>query len=1058
MVNEIIEKISHFFAENRALSMLLLVTTVVLGLVAFLVMPKQYNPEIVRPAFVVSFAYEGASTESAIDRVGYELVEKLQVIPGVEDILTRVTAGTTITSTIIFAVGHDATEAKADLMTQLEGHSYLASGAVTTVSIQEINPETIPVMQVVFSSPTKTQSEVREAVLALREKLLTVSGVSELSVVGGEERAVLIEVDPVKLSAARISYATFKQALAHTELKVTQVGFENETYAIATALDARVLSLEDIGLLPLTPSVRLRDVARVYEGVSPHRSYTLHVTEEGEVAEVVMLAVSKQEGASAPAVTASISNVLEETASDDLAYLVVSDDGDVANTEILGLTTNLVTSVAIVGVILLLFLSFRAALVVLITVPLTFLAVLTIGWLFGETINRITLFALILSLGLLVDASIVVVDNIYAHLQEAYRHGRAVSPAKIAAGAVREVGVGLVLSALTSVIVFVPLFFITGMMGPYMGPIAFFVPMALIASLVIAIVLTPFLSAELLRVDVADSKISTFFQGMMERVTEKYVKLLHTISYEPKVRQRLLVGALGAFIFSLVFPLTGLVHFQMLPKADRNQVYVYIDVPKGTAREATRAFTEEVAELATAHEAVTSAQLFVAGAPIADFNGLFKGTPMRTAYDQATVRLNLVSAADREKSSTEITTELRALFAQELKAQAAYVRLMEEPPGPPVIATLVMKVRAPATEVQRQAVADLFSFVQDTEGVVDEYQSLDASVEELTYELDRERIMAAGVQVPEVVSWFSLLGAPQVAGEYLASGVSERVPLYVRVPSTYTESPAQGESLPVMSAQGSVPFGNLMNTSYALRPVTEYLEAAESVQYVTAEVEGRSIVYVTIELITKLIQGDLPGYTVTDWNLFGLSLVTDAGAEVQVRFGGEWEMTLENFRDLGVAMLAALFLIYGILVAQYGSFSTPGFILVTVPLGLVGILLGFFVLDTIFGIYLTATALIGFIALIGIVVNNAIIYLEYVDQAVAEGTTFRDALIAAGAARLRPIALTSLTTVLGSLTIASDPVWSGLAWAIIFGLSLSTVLTLIIFPALLLQFSKRAAS
>lgn len=1056
MISIFIERVSHFFAENRALSYLLLVSMVIFGLIAFWLMPKQYNPEIVRPAFVVSFAYEGATTAEAIDRVVYELVEKIQVIPGVEDILTEVEGGVTITSTIIFEVGHDATKAKTDLATELASHGYLAGGAVTPPTLREINPETIPVLQIVLSSPTRTISAVREAVLALREELLLVPGVSELTVVGGDGRAVMVTLDPVKLAAARVPLETVMATLSSVGIRMAAPGYENETYTVAATLEARPSSVAEVGELILAPGVRLRDVALVYEGVSTDRSYTFHRAPGSAAVEVVVLAVAKAEGASAPKVTRAVRDVLSTTIPEDITYQVVSDDGVVASAEITGLTQNLISSILIVATILFLFLSARAALVVLITVPLTFLVVIGIGWLFGETINRITLFALILSLGLLVDASIVVVDTIYSHLREAYRQGRTVSKAKVAAEAVREVGVGLVLSALTSVIVFVPMFFITGMMGPYMGPIAFFVPLALIVSLIIAIVLAPFLASIILSDEERVSRLGAFFQSGMNTLTDYYVRVLHRVVFHARTRQVILWGALAAFVFSLAFPLLGLVHFQMLPKADRDQFYLYIDTPTGTSREATRYFTEAVVTALLTHEAVSSAQLHVASAPIPDFNGLFKGAPMRTSVNQATVRVNLTPAGSRTESSTEIATAVRAHIAEALGAQSSYVRLMEDPPGPPVRATFVAKVSAAEGAETAGAVTALSSLVRGVPGVVDEYVSDEVVVEELRYEIDREKVAASGLSFSQLATWFGLLHSPVVAGEYLAADSGERVPLLLTLPYEYTSHPGGGDNLLIKTAAGeNVPFSAFTTTTYGVKEATEYLEGARSVSYLTAEVEGRSIVYVMIDVIRALIAGDLPGYSVTKWDLFGLTLETPSGELVSVLWGGEWEMTLENFRDLGLAMLAALFLIYAILVAQYGSFSTPAFILVTVPLGLVGILLGFFVLDVGFGIYLTATALIGFIALIGIVVNNAIMYLEYVDQAEAEGTKFRDALIAAGAMRLRPIVLTSLTTVLGSLTIASDPVWSGLAWSIIFGLSLSTVLTLIIFPALLVSMSDR---
>jgi multidrug efflux pump subunit AcrB len=1058
MVQELIEKISHFFAENKALSSLIFISVVLFGLVSFFAMPKQYNPEIIRPAFVVSFDYEGATTKETIDRVGYELVEKLQVVPGVDEVMTEVKPGASIFSTIIFEVGHDKTKAKSDLMAQLEGHKYLASGAVKNFNVQEINPETIPILQIVFSSEELTLSEVRESVLQLRQQLLAIPGVSELTIVGGEGRSVIVEINPDLLVANGVSLSEVEAVLGTAGAASKSGQLSGEQYIIDTTLSLRLSDAGEIGMLPIRPGLLVRDVANVYEGLSSERAYTLHSTRETASTEVVVLGVSKREGASAPEVSEALLSNLTEMLPTNLSYVVVSDDGAVAASEIGGLTSNLITSIFIIGIILFLFLSTRAALVVLITVPLTFLMVLGVGYLMGETINRITLFALILSLGLLVDASIVVVENIFAHLKEAHVHGRQVSKARVAAGAVREVGVGLVLSALTSVIVFLPMNYITGMMGPYMGPISFFVPVALIASLVIAIVLTPFLATYILKGEEKNNQVSAYFGRVMDGVTKFYLRVLRKIADDAKFRKLVLWGALGAFLFSLIFPMTGLVHFQMLPKADRDQIYLYVDAPVGTNKEATLLLVNEVTEVAFTHPHVTSIQSYVAGAPIVDFNGLFKGVSARTDNHEATLRLNLTKTTDRKESSTAITNELRELLSRELGHKSDYLRLMEEPPGPPVLATLVMKIVQSDDAVREKVTSDLLNVVYQIEGVVDTYTSLEASVESINYQVNRDLVAEAGVSTREVLGWYGLMGQSQIVGELTASQSGERVPVHLSLPYSARSNPASLESLPILTETGEVVvLGGLLEKQYTTLPQTSNLEGSLQLDYVTAEIENRSVVYVAIELIYKLVSGQVEGYEVADWNLFGLTLVTDDGETVELLWGGEWEMTLENFRDLGIAMMAALFLIYGVLVAQYRSFAAPGFILVTVPLGLVGILLGFFVLDVGFGIYLTATALIGFIALIGIVVNNAIIYLEYVEQALAEGTSYADALVAAGAARLRPILLTSLTTVLGSLTIASDPVWSGLAWAIVFGLSLSTVLTLVIYPALLLQFSQTAS-
>jgi multidrug efflux pump subunit AcrB len=1049
-------RISHFFAVNRSLSALLLLVSLVFGLASFFLTPKQYNPEITRPAFAVSVQYEGATTEAAIDRVVYELVEKINSVPGVDDVYTTVRDGAVITTTVIFEVGYEATKAKVDLLSQLQQHSYLARGNIKMPHVIEVNPETVPVLQIVFGSAKATIGELRETVVALSHELGSVPEVSELQVYGGYEPALVVEVDPSLLAVKQLSITALTSAIAASQVRIVGDGARSESYTIEVVFDAMLVTPEMVGDLVVADGVRVRDVARVYEGVRGERSYVWYADAEKN-GEVVLLSVAKVEGASAPVVTkaflAALDEKLAEPAFSNLSYTVVGNDGATAQAEIAGLTSNLISSIAIVALVLFLFLSMRAALVVLIAIPVTLLVVFGLGLLFDQTINRITLFALILSLGLLVDSAIVAVENIHSHLKRWHHEPNEKTKERVIAVAIDEVGVGLLLSTLTSVIVFLPLNYITGMMGPYMGPIAFFVPAALVVSFLVAIVVTPFVASHLLHVKDENNRLTEIFARFMQKLTTRYVTLLRKVLYTPRLQKFILGSALGLFLLSLILPLTGLVHFQMLPRADRDQFYVYIDLPVGTDREATRVVAEAVSQVLLTDENVVSTQQFIATPPILDFNGMFKGAQARRDSYQATIRVNLTPASDRTRSSTDVVVAARAQVAKELSTAASAIRFMEEPPGPPVQATLVAKVLSPEEGTQRVTAADLRTFFAGVTGVVDTYLSDEAAVGRVEYQFDYVAAAELGVSPNHVAAVLGMLQGSYEVSELLDAQKSEYTPIALTLPSAEMTDSNFIDRVTVPGTGGKVvPLRSVIKTDHVLRPAAVYLEDAVDLSYVTAEVEGRSIVYVIIEIMRQLIAGELKGYTVTDWNLWGMELVNEAGQRVTLTWGGEWEMTLENFRDLGIAMGMALLMVYVVLVAQYNKFSTPAYILVTVPLGLVGILWGFFFLDVGFGIYLTATALIGFIALIGIVVNNAIIYLEYVEQREAAGASYREALIEAGEARLRPILLTSLTTILGSLTIAGDPVWSGLAWAIVFGLSLSTILTLIIYPTLLVRF------
>lgn len=1053
----IIGSLSHFFAERKPLSLLIFISVILFGLLAFILTPKQYNPEIVRPAFVVSLQYQGATAAEAERRVVYELMEKVTTVPGVDEVTAQVTDGAQVNMTVIFDVGYDKEKAKVDLTSQLTEHQYLARGFIGAPSILEINPETIPVMQVVFSSPDQPIAVVKESVTALAQSLNTVQGVSDVSVVGGYDTQLVVELDPARLAAAGVTVGQVSGVLQSSQTRYVLNSLMTDTCTLPVVVDGRTTSAAAIGDLLIGDGIRVRDVAAVYEGTAADRAYTLYSAPGVPATEVVVLSVAKVEGTSAPVVTGAVRDALADRVStpafQDLSYTIVADDGVMAQHEINGLTINLITSILIVAVVLLLFLSARSAAVVLVAIPTTLLIVFGLGLLFDQTINRITLFALILSLGLLVDSATVVVENIYTHLKEHAREPRGLKRERIIAGAVDEVGVGLLLSTVTSVVVFLPMLYITGMMGPYMGPIAFFVPVALIVSLVVAITITPFVATHLIDAHERPTRLGAAASRVMDRLTELYRRTLSYVLVRRAVQRTILLSALGLFLVILILPLSGLVHFQMLPKADRDQFYVYLDLPVGTAVERTAAVADSMQTVIEADPAVTSIQSFVAIAPVVDFNGMFKGAGMRTAPQQATLRVNLTPTSERTESSTDIAMAVRAHIAHTLPAVAPYVRIMEEPPGPPVRATLVAKVHSANTVTQAAFAAALYQQYEATEGVVDRYTSAEAPIGRTVYQIDHTALAHYNVRLDSVLEVVSVIAGPIEVVEYQAGSSVEYTPIVLSVPPEWRDTPADITQLTVQSQTGEpVSLAALVTESYELRPQTEYFEDGTTVSYVTGEVAGRSIVYVVIDLIWSITHGALADYTVTDWNLFDIDLVSTDGVPVSLTWGGEWEMTLENFRDLGLAMLVALALVYGVLVAQYNNFATPAYILVTVPLGLIGILWGFFVLDTVFGILLTATALIGFIALIGIVVNNAIIFLEYVEQARAHGMAYVDALVAAGGARLRPIILTSLTTILGSLTIASDPVWSGLAWAIVFGLSLSTILTLVMYPIMLVYF------
>jgi multidrug efflux pump subunit AcrB len=751
----------------------------------------------------------------------------------------------------------------------------------------------------------------------------------------------------------------------------------------------------------------------------------------------------------------------------ELDYHIFRDEGEVSRKAIGGLMQNLMTSIIIVSIVLWLFLGLRSASVVAIAIPLTMAGVFIIGYSLGKNINRVTLFALILSLGLLVDSATVVVENIYRHLQEKAKSAKKSIQVRREAivEAVNEVGIGLFLSTLTSVIVFLPTSNLSGMMGDYMGPLSVFLPIALTVSMFVAYILTPFLADIILPLDLS-KKEKNNKKSFFDKVTDKYTKVLNKILNNAKIRRLFLLAVFGALFISLSFPIFKLVHFKMLPSADKNQFFVYIDAPQDTNYPMTEKIAEFVSNKLLENPEIVSVQSFVGTASVVDFNGLFKGSNYRIAPYMATLRVNLTDTDDRSIKSTPLLDEERRLvlasITKDEKIEPEFreilrktnFRFLEDPPGPPVRATLMAKIKGPNREILKKVARDVEEMFHHTDRAVDIDTTIGDEVRKVSFRVDHEKALEAGIATAQIYETLSAITGEKMVSQFHLKNSPEMINITLSVPVEERDELVDLNEVYIKNFAGNmIPLSAVVQKVETRPEEVLYLDIRDETVYVTGELENRSVVYATIDLMFDIFDYEFPDEgKIVDWSLYGFDFETKSREIYHIEWGGERELTLDNFRDLGLAMIIAFIAIYAVLVAQFESFKVPLLIMSTVFLGLLGILPGFAILDKTLGTFLTATSLIGFIALMGIVVNNAIIYLEYFDILRDRGLSLHDALFQAGKTRLRPIVLTSMTTVLGNLTIINDPVWSGLAWAIIFGLSISAAFTLVVFPALMASF------
>lgn len=1040
-------KIAKLFLENTPLAILFFVGTILVGILGYSITPKQYNPDIVMPVFEVSVLYPSAHIEEVERFVTKELEESIRDISGVDEIRSATFDGGGANVIVQFFVGEDVEESRVKLVTQLEDAHADQPYGIGDISVRHINPDDIPILTFGFTSEVLSQNSIREKVIALQDELRSVSGVANLSVHGGSAPAVTIFLHPDRLQFHGVSVNDVMNVIQVNNVRAIVGGLENGYTIQQVDFDAKFDEPKDLAGLQIAQGVTLEQVADIQQGYELVDE-KVAVSTTSETVPAVFLSVAKRKGDNAITVEQELSERLQALLNDpaykDLEVSRFRDEALVAKKAIQGLGMNLIISVFIVSLVVFLFLGKRSAIVIAAIIPLTLAWVFFIGWLFGENINRITLFALILSLGLLVDAATVVVENITKLMKEENKNTSVIH-------AVNQVGVGLVLSTVTSVIVFLPTSQVSGMMGEYMGPLSFFVPVALIVSLVMSFTLAPFLSRLFVKQEEARGWLAPFFDWL----SEKYAQAIEFILRKKKNQYTFLGVVVGLLLIVFTFPLLRLVHFKMLPTADKNQFYVYIDAPVGTDLPQTALYTEAFIDEFVSLEAIDSIQQFVGIPPVIDFNGLFRGAEQRSLKHQATLRVNLVDTKDRLVTSEEIVQEVRAVLATEeigryYQQNQVAIQVVEDPPGPPVQSTFLAKVQGQNTQQMNKLSEALVAEMQQINGFV----HIDTSVEEpalrAVYSFNHQKAQDAGVHASSYIPALQSVVDGLVVSHYQVENSLEQAIIKLEVYSESNDELQDLESIEVRNSSGElVPLISIVDIDHVSTKPVLYRDGGEETIYVSAEMNEKSIVYGVIDLISVLRkQETLNGFQLTSLELFGLEFQDEQGATYHVRWGGEFEMTLENFRDLGLAMIIAFLLIYVLLVAQYKSFTTPVLIMTTIPLAFIGILPGFALLDVLFGTFLTATSLIGFIALMGIVVNNAILYLEYFVELQERGNSIEEALVEAGKERLRPILLTSMTTILGSLTIVNDPVWSGLAWAIVFGLSLSAMLTLGVFPVM----------
>lgn len=1032
-------------------SILLLATALALGFAAVRITPREEEPQIVVPLADIFVEVPGASAEEIERLVATPLERRLWQLDGVEYVYSMSMRDRAIV-TVRFFVGENREDSLVKLKNSVDSGLDELPPIVRSWLVKPIEIDDVPIVMLALYGEGYDDHDLRRIGEEVKGRLDTLENISRTALVGGRQRVLRVETDRERLAAHGLTLSDLDRALSLADAPSTLGGFDRLNRHIEVGADSPIRSAEELSDLVVASTgnrpVRLRDVASVADGPEEVSTYSRIVfgsaaSEEkrGKSFPSVTLAVSKKKGTNATVIAKDIHARVQEIQRDILPegieLLVTRDYGATADRKVDDLLNSIAFALMSVAALLFVFLGWREALVVTIAVPVSFSLALFVNLVSGYTINRVTLFALILSLGLVVDDPITNVDNIQRHIRM-----RKKRPMFATLDAVREVLPPVIMSTLTIIVSFLPMFFITGMMGPYMQPMAVNVPLAVTFSTLAALTVVPWLAYQLLK----GRRWKTENESGDGKSREGWLQRRYRATVEPLLRRKrnrrlLILGVVALLGGSLALPALGLVPLKMLPFDNKNELQVMVDMPEGTTLEHTDRVVREFETLLSRSAQVVDLESFVGTASPIDFNGLVRHTYLRRAPHLADIRVTLVDRDERNNQSHAIALSMRDTLEELARSHGATMQLVEVPPGPPVLSTVVVEVRGSEEKLYSELTASahhVARLMRAERGVTD--VDVLAPQEHIRVEFvpDRDKAALHGVSAREVAHELRLALAGSEPATVRAAGERQVLPIRLRYPRAQRSGAWELSRVRVRGLDGRlVELSELGVFEERKDDNVIFHKNLERVVYVIGETAGRAPPEAILSMQSALAEDPLPPGIQADW----------AGE-------GEWEITLRVFRDLGLAFGAAMLFIYMLLVIETNSFLMPLVVMLAIPLTAIGIMPGFWMLNLFAGeaggypdpIFFTATAMIGMIALGGIVVRNSIVLIEYIKGRLAEGRDLKEAILQSGAVRMRPILLTAATTAIGAWPITLDPIFSGLAWALIFGLVASTGFTLVVVP------------
>ncbi|WP_442787902.1 efflux RND transporter permease subunit [Flavobacterium suncheonense] len=1043
-------KIAEFFINSK-LTILLMVGLMFIGVYSSFLIPREEEPQINVPMADVMVGYPGASPKEVESRVAKPLEKIIANIKGVEHIHTSVMNGQAMLI-VQFYVGEDVERSYVKLYDELAKHEGMFPQGVYKPIVKTRSIDDVPMLGITLWSEKQDAFQLRQIAEEVTSEIEKVKDVAITKEIGGNNRELKVILDKDKMAENGVDALSIMQMIQANNGSSQSGSFvqKDEEYLVTTG--KFLTTAEDVENLVVGVNknmpVYLKQVATIQDGPATVRNYVSFgygkANEKFKTANseypAVTLSIGKVKGADAMKISANILEKVETLKQnlipDDVHVEVTRNYGETASHKVDELLLHLLVAIVAVTVLVVFAMGWRGGLVVFLSVPLTFALTLFSYYLLDYTLNRITLFALVFVVGIVVDDSIIIAENMHRHFKM-----KRLSFMEAAIYSINEVGNPTILATFTVIAAFLPMAFVSGMMGPYMSPMPIGASIAMILSLFVALTVTPYLGYHLLQEK--DEQKHKEEQGLETSWIYKLYNKLERPLLESSKKRRVFMGITVLLLLgSVAMFFTKTVVVKMLPFDNKNEFQVVIDMPEGTTLERTAAVTKEIAQYLSTRPEVVNYQNYVGTSAPITFNGLVRHYDMRGGSNMADIQVNLSHKEDRDLQSHDIAKAIRPAI-QKIGAQyGANIKVIEVPPGPPVLSTLVAEVYGPDYEEQIKIANQVKTILENTTDVVDIDWTVESPQTEYKLEVDKEKAMLHGIAPQQVVGNLTYLLKEYPVSNLYDENSNDNVGIVLSLEDKDKTSIQDIQNLKIKGSQGAmVPVSDLVKVVKDTLQHSIYRKDQKRVVYVTADMAGllESPVYAILGMNEKLAKMQLPkGYKVNE--LYAAQPTDES--DFTVKWDGEWQLTLDVFRDLGVAFGAAILLIYMLIVGWFQNFKTPIVMMLAIPLSLIGIVLGHWLL----GAYFTATSFIGMIALAGVMVRNSVLLVDFIEIRLKDGIALKQAIIEAGAVRTTPILLTTGAVVIGASIILLDPLFQGLAISLVFGAVVSTFLTLVVVP------------